>query len=62
MRRFTDILIFSIFIALSHGTIFDSLYRKTPCEKLMGKVRDQFEALGLIFIDYVINPVQTHNI
>ena len=37
MRRFTDILIFSTFIALSHGKIFDSLYRKTPCEKLMGK-------------------------
>ena len=46
MRRFTDILIFSLFIALSHGKIFDSLYRKTPCEKLMGKGGDQFEALG----------------
>ena len=46
MRRFTDILILSLFIALSHGKIFDSLYRKTPCEKLMGKGGDQFEALG----------------
>ena len=46
MRRFTDILIFSTFIAISHGKIFDSLYRKTPCEKLMGKGGDQLEALG----------------
>ena len=62
MRRFKDILIFSTFIAFSHGTIFNSLYRKTPCEKLMGKEGDQIEGPEIIFIDYVTDPVQTQNI
>ena len=62
MRRFKDILIFSTFIAFSHGTIFNSLYRKTPCEKIMGKEGDQFEGLRIIFIDFVPDPVQTLNI
>ena len=57
MRRFKDILIFSTFIAFSHGTIFNSLYRKTPCEKIIGKVGDQFEGLGIIFINCVTDPL-----
>ena len=42
MRRFLDILIFSTLIAFGYGKIFDSLYRKTPCEKIIGKAGDQF--------------------
>lgn len=62
MNRFIDILIFSTFIALSHGKIFDSLYRKTPCETLIGKAGDQFEAIGERFIDKVTDQVRTQNI
>ena len=40
MRMFTIIFICSIFISFSSGKLFDSLYRKTPCEKIIGKECD----------------------
>jgi len=41
MRRFSDIFIFSTLMVLGYGKMFDSLYRKTPCEKIIGKAGDQ---------------------
>ena len=45
MRRFLDILLFSTLIAFGYGKIFDSLYKKTPCEKIIGKAGDRFQAI-----------------